>query len=243
MSKTAHSLTPTTSEIVALGAPTKLADGACVRLRQIRPSDKELLIRGFERLSRASRYRRFLAPMETLTDEMADYLTDVDHHDHEAIVALDEKSGEGIGVARYVRHGDRPGVAELAVTVMDDWQGRGLGTLLVQVLSARAREEGIDSFSALVLASNQEMLDLLNSLGPVRVVDRESGTVELEMPIPAVGLSPAIRKLLRVASRAEVVGPFRSGTAPRLAGRRASGPARSARSGRGRSRSARARRA
>ena len=209
---------PSTDELVAEGAPVRLRDGSHVRLRPIRPDDKEQLERGFDRLSPESRYRRFLCPMNELSDQMVEYLTDVDHHDHEAIVALDEESGEGVGVARYVRHLDRPEVAELAVTVMDDWQGRGVGTLLVQVLSARARAEGLTAFSALCLATNDEMLDLLQDLGPVHVVERNSGTVEVEMPIPDVGLSPVLRKLLRVSSRADVVAPMASGRPPRLAG-------------------------
>jgi GNAT superfamily N-acetyltransferase len=192
--------TPSTIELVALGAPIVLRDGSRVRLRQIRGSDKDLLLRGFERLSRESRYRRFLTPTGQLSTAAVRYLTEVDHHDHEAIVALDEESGEGIGVARYVRDGERSDVAEVAVTVVDDWQGRGLGTRLLEVASARAREEGIGSFTALMLATNQEMMSLLERLGPLRIVDCELGTVEIEMPIPEVGLSPALRKLLRIAA-------------------------------------------
>jgi hypothetical protein len=92
--------------------------------------------------------------------------------------------------------------------VTDDWQRRGLGTVLLEVAGARAREEGITTFTALLLASNQEMLDLLQSLGPVRVVDRERATVEIEMPIPEAGVSPALRKLLRVAARHDVAVPI-----------------------------------
>ncbi|MGZ4200567.1 MAG: N-acetyltransferase family protein [Thermoleophilaceae bacterium] len=195
---------PSTGEIVGLGAPVALRDGLCVRLRQIRPTDEPLLRRGFERLSSESRYRRFLMPMDSLSKRMTRYLTEVDHHDHEAIVALDEETGEGIGVARYVRSKDRPEVAELAVTVLNGYQQKGLGTLLVCVLAGRAREEGITTFSALMLASNHEMLELLQTLGPVRIVDHESGTVEVEMPIPEVGFSPAVRKLLQVAARTAV---------------------------------------
>jgi GNAT superfamily N-acetyltransferase len=142
--------------------------------------------------------------MPELTEAMARYLTEVDHHDHEAIIALDEETGEGIGVARYFRITEHRETAELAVTVIDDWQGRGLGTLLVEVLSARARKESITTFTALILAGNRVMMDVLTSLGPVRIVDREPGTVEIEMPIPAVGLSPALTKLLRIAARNEV---------------------------------------
>lgn len=202
------SLTPSTSELVALGAPIVLRDGSRVRLRQGHSSDKELLLRGFARLSPESRYRRFLATRLELSEAMVRYLTEIDHHDHEALAALDGKTGEGIGVARYVRNPQRPDVAEVAVTVIDDWQGKGLGTLLLEVLGARARAEGIRSFSALMLASNQQMMDVLEALGPVRIIDREVGTVEIEMPIPEVGLSPALTKLLRVAARTNVVVPL-----------------------------------
>lgn len=200
----AMSSVPSTSEIRLLGALTVLRDGSRVRLRQVRGSDKELFRSAFERLSDESRYRRFLGPMPELSESLLRYLVEVDHHDHEAIVAIDEETGEAVGDARYVRDIGRPDVAELAVTVIDDWQGRGLGSLLLEVIGARAREEGIPTFTALVLASNQEIVDLFEREGTVRVVDRESGTIELEMPIPAVGLSLAIRKLLRVAARGDV---------------------------------------
>ncbi len=194
------SSTPSTNELVALGAPIVLRDGSRVRLRQIHDADKDLLRRGFERLSMESRHRRFLTPTAHLTETEVRYLTEVDHHDHEAIVALDEKSGEGIAVVRYVRNPERPDVAEVAVTVVDDWQGRGLGTRLLEVASARARAEGVRSFTALMLATNHEVMSVLERLGPLRVVDREAGTVEVEMPIPEVGLSPALGKLLRIAA-------------------------------------------
>lgn len=180
----------------------ELRDGSRVRLRQGHSSDRELLKRGFARLSPESRYRRFLAAMPELTEVMVRYLTVIDHHDHEAIVALDDKSDEGIGVARYVRSKERPDLAEVAVTVIDDWQGRGLGTLLLDAISARARAEGIRTFSALVLATNDEMLDLLKRLDHVRIIDRAPGTVEIEVEIPDVGVAPALRKLLGIAAQA-----------------------------------------
>jgi hypothetical protein len=90
---------PLTDELVHVGAPVTLRDGSQVRIRQGHRSDRALLLEGFERLSSESRYRRFLVPMAELTDEMVRYLTEVDHHDHEAMIALDEETGEGIGVA------------------------------------------------------------------------------------------------------------------------------------------------
>jgi GNAT superfamily N-acetyltransferase len=201
-------LTPSTGELVALGAPIALRDGSRVRLRQGHRADKQLLLRGFERLGPESRYRRFLAAMPELSEKMVRYLTEIDHHDHEAIAAIDEKTGEGIGVARYVRDPERPDLAEAAVTVIDEWQGRGLGTLLLEVLGARARAEGIRSFTALMLATNQEVMDVLKVLGPVRTIDREVGTVEVEIPISEVGLSSVLKRLLHIAARQDVVVPL-----------------------------------
>lgn len=209
---------PSTTELVSVGAPIVLRDGGRVRIRQGHSSDRELLLRGFERLSPESRYRRFLTAMSELSEEAVRYLTEIDHHDHEAIIAVSEETGEGIGVARYVRDAERLDAAEIAVTVIDDWQGRGIGTLLVEVLSARAREEGIGSFTALMLADNADMMDMLSRLGPVRIVDQEVGTVAIEMPIPQVGLAPALKKLLRIAARHDLVVPSdgrRRGIAPR----------------------------
>ena len=79
-----------------------------MRVRQIRGGDKELLLRGFERLSPESRYRRFLTPTARLGGAMLRYLTEIDHHDHEALIRIDEATGEALGVARYVREVDIP---------------------------------------------------------------------------------------------------------------------------------------
>ena len=160
---------------------TRLRDGSSVLIRPITLEDRELLRSGFERLSERSRYMRFQAPTASLSDEQLTYLTVVDHHDHEGLVALDADSGDGVGVARFVRvNGD---VAECAVTVDDDWQGRGVATELLDRLVERAREEGIERFTALVLAENADALRLLERLGDT--VQRSSGPqVELEIELP-----------------------------------------------------------
>jgi GNAT superfamily N-acetyltransferase len=192
---------PPTHELVTIGAPAILRDGSRVRLRQGHHTDGDLLVRGFERLSNEGRYRRFLAATPELTPEMVSYLTEIDHHDHEAIVALEEETGEGIGVARYVRNLTQPDTAEVAVTVIDEWQGRGVGTLLLEVLGERARAEGIRGFTAMMLATNQQMMEVLAGLGPVHIVERDTGTVQIETPIPDTGLAPALKKLLQIAAR------------------------------------------
>ena len=201
---------PSTSELVTLGAPIKLRDGSRIRIRQGHRSDRELLLRGFQQLSAESRYRRFLTTLSELSGEMVRYLTEIDHHDHEAMIALDERTGDGIGVARYVRDPRRPDTAEVAVTVVDEWQGRGVGTLLLEVICGRARQEGVKTFTALMLATNQDMMDVFQALGPVRIVDQDTGTVEIEMPIPTLGVPPALKKLVQVSARREVVVPIDS---------------------------------
>jgi GNAT superfamily N-acetyltransferase len=193
-----------------------LRDGSRVLVRPIGPGDRELLRAGFERLGAESRYRRFLAPVGHLSERWLTYLTEVDHRDHEALAAIDPASGDGVGVARFVRSPARPDTAEAAVTVADDWQGRGLGTALLELLAARAREEGIVRFTALVLASNDEMVDLLRRPGPVRVVNRAAGTVEVETALPRGGLSPSMRRLLRLMSQPGAAGVQQPGRAEDL---------------------------
>jgi GNAT superfamily N-acetyltransferase len=181
------------------GVPFVLRDGSRVLIRPIRREDRDALRSAFERLSAESRYRRFLVPMASLSEGMLDYLTAVDHHRHEALVAIEPDTRTGLAVARFVRLADRPGTAEFAVTVDDAWQGRGLGSLLLEALAARARQEGITRFSAVALAENSEVRGLLGALGPLRVVDREQGTVEVEIELPERGIGPQLRALLRLA--------------------------------------------
>ena len=114
--------------------------------------------------------------MEKLTESQLTYLTDVDHHDHEAMIAFDLSTpGEVVGVGRYVREGESTDRAEAAVTVADDWQGKGLGGALTQILAGRAVEEGISAFTALLLADNDQMAALLGEVGRVEVVEQGGG--------------------------------------------------------------------
>jgi RimJ/RimL family protein N-acetyltransferase len=171
------------------GERVTLRDGAVVVVRQVRPGDADLLAEGFARLSEESRRLRFLSGKERLTTAELRYFTEVDHHDHEALGALDETDGRGLGVARYIRHADDPEAAEVAVTVVDEWQRRGLGTELLSRLIDRAREEGVHRFTALVSADNDATIRLLQGVGAdVRAVSREPGVVEYEISPPSEGL-------------------------------------------------------
>jgi RimJ/RimL family protein N-acetyltransferase len=179
-----------------------LRDGSQVLIRPITPDDRTLLSTAFAGLSDHSRYLRFQVPMPELSERQLDYLTMVDHHDHEALIALAE-AGEAVGVARFVRV-ERE-VAECAIAVADDWQGRGLGTELLDRLVERARQEDVRRFSAVVLAENAEAIRLLERLGDA--VRRPDGPqVELEVALPAQGRSDErVRGLLRGAASGALV--------------------------------------
>jgi RimJ/RimL family protein N-acetyltransferase len=171
------------------GRPVVLRNGSTVLIRQVQSADAPLVADGFAQLSARSRQLRFLTPKKELSPAELRYFTDVDHHDHEAVGALAD--GRGVGIARYIRDADDPQAAEIAVTIVDDWQGRGLGTELVAQLSERARCEGIRRFTALVAAGNPAMAGLLRSVR-ADLVRREPGALQYEITLaPAAEYSPA----------------------------------------------------
>lgn len=162
-----------------------LRDGTAVTLRLVRPGDKELFLEAWERLSPESRYRRFLSPKPVLTDAELRYLTELDHVDHLAIGAAVDRGGttQGLGVARFVRVAGRPDAADVAVTVVDDAQRKGLGRLLVSRLIVAAGERGIERFVCDVLATNDPMRALIRSLVPGVTEILDGPTFRVEMPL------------------------------------------------------------
>ena len=159
-----------------------LRDGSTVLIRQVRSDDAALLADGFARLGARSRQMRLMRRKNELCPAELRYFTDVDHHDHEALGALNQADGRGVGIARYIRDAKDPQAAEIAVTIVDDWQGRGLGTELLAQLPDRARSEGIRRFTALVSASNAAMAGLLRNMS-ANLVGRGPGTVEYEITL------------------------------------------------------------
>jgi len=174
-----------TLAVVSLQGPerVRLRDRSEIVIRPIDPRDREKFLAGFAALSPLSRYRRFLSPMARLDPRWVDYFTQVDHRDHEALIA-ETQTGEPVGVARYIRLREDPTTAEVAVTVVDPWQGRGAGSALLERVARRAHEEGITTFRATCLAENRAMLDLLRALGPASQTTAR-GVVEIEVDLPA----------------------------------------------------------
>jgi GNAT superfamily N-acetyltransferase len=165
-----------------------LKDGTRVLLRMIGPADKELLRKGFERLSPQSRYFRFFSSKPRLTDKELERLTEIDGINHFAIGAVlrnGQGEEEGLGTARFIRIDKEPEVAEPAVAVLDDYQGRGLGTLLLQRLVAAAHERGILRFRSSILADNVKMKNILGGMNPdILFMPADQGVIEVEFPLP-----------------------------------------------------------
>jgi len=167
-----------------------LRDGTPVRLRLVRPGDKDVLRTGFDRLSPEARYARFLAPKSSLSEEELRYLCEVDHENHVAIGAVldgDATSAPvGLGIARFIRLSDPPNTAEAAIAVADEAQHRGLGRLLFLRLLGAATERGIERFRCEVLGSNSGMAGLLAQISPDRSVEVGSGVMSIEIALPQV---------------------------------------------------------
>jgi RimJ/RimL family protein N-acetyltransferase len=161
------------------GARVRLPDGAEILVRPIEPGDAHDVAVGVQRLSALSRYHLFRTQVKGLSSAELAELTQVDHVSHEAMVAFDAATGEGIGVARYVRLPDDPATAQCTCVVLDAWQHRGVGTVLVKRLAARARAVGIERFTAHVLVGNEAARRLISRVADVVAEHRDGGTIEI----------------------------------------------------------------
>ncbi len=175
----------------------KLHSGSQISIRPIEPKDRAGLSSGIDRLSLQSRYQRFFVPVNRLQERDLTYLTLIDHHDHEALLAFDEDSGVGVAVARYVR--TSAAVAEPAIVVVDEWQRRGVGSALIAALVQRARNEGIVRFEAPVLASNGAAIRLFERIGPT---DKRPDGPEVKLIIELCEDPPATRREAELRRRA-----------------------------------------
>jgi RimJ/RimL family protein N-acetyltransferase len=171
----------------------RLSDGALVIVRPIREEDAEGFAHALTRLSDESRRRRFLNATPRLSARELRYLTAVDHDQHVALVAVEPGSGEILGSVRYVRIADRR--AELAIEVIDDWHGRGLGRALLEAIGAHAHANGLTRFTALVAGDNRPMQQAFKRA--VVTVEADYGELEYVLDVgalaPAPRRSPAIR--------------------------------------------------
>jgi RimJ/RimL family protein N-acetyltransferase len=186
-----------------IGQTVELRDGRTILVRQIGADDAERLADAFNRLSEESRQRRFLTPATELSSEDLDYLTNVDHRRHEAMVAIDPGDGRLVGSARYVQVPGERETAEVAVAVVDEWQRRGVATALLASLSGRAHENGVERFRAYVSSDNTVVLDALERAGATRAPGG-GGEIEFNVEVPRDGLGDRLRTALRAAAAGQL---------------------------------------
>ncbi|MDH3536802.1 MAG: GNAT family N-acetyltransferase [Gammaproteobacteria bacterium] len=144
-----------------------LADGRTLHIRAIRPSDRADLLREFRRLSPQTVRDRFFYAKQVLTPKELTFLTEVDFCCHVALVAELEIDAHRrpVAVGRSMCEQEQPDRSEIAITVIDEMQGRGIGKALLQHLIHCARELGVRYLDAMVLSENRRMYRLMRHTG------------------------------------------------------------------------------
>lgn len=158
-----------------------LRDGELVDFRPVKQTDKEILQKGMLALSSESRYFRFFSPISKLSDTQLCHFTEIDQQNHVAWIALahNEAEGRGLGSARFIRIQDQPEIAEFGLVVIDSYQQRGLGSILLAVLHRMASINGIKILRAWVLPDNTVMSKWLGRLGAVNVFENDVYRMDL----------------------------------------------------------------
>ncbi|HKA53046.1 MAG TPA: GNAT family N-acetyltransferase [Candidatus Binatia bacterium] len=156
-------------------------DGCAVAIRAIRPDDTGRLCEHFRSLSPTSAYFRFFGPKRRVSERELAGLTDIDFRRHVTLVATVRTTGAEriVGLGQYVVDDDRRQRAQLACSVVDEYQGRGIGTLLMEHLLGIARARGVVEFAADVLGDNHTMLRLLTKSGLAMHRSTQAGIVHL----------------------------------------------------------------
>lgn len=157
-----------------------LRDGSTIRIRPIAPEDRDALQAMVRGMSHKTSYQRFFRVKKELLPEELDHFTELDYQKRMALVAV--LDGQLVGVGRYDAHEDEPDTAEAAFAVADDYQQRGIGSLLLHRLTEYARLNGISAFVAHVLADNHVMLRVFRNAGYRISRDLEEGVFTLEFP-------------------------------------------------------------
>jgi CRP-like cAMP-binding protein len=165
--------------------PIQVRDGTELLLRPVLPGDTERTMQGHVEFSSETLYRRFMSP-RVPSPALMDYLSEVDYVDHFVWVvcdATDESAGYPVADARFVRDEHEPTVAEVAFTVADAYQRRGIGTFLMGALSVAARVDGVEKFSGRVLSDNLPMRTIMDHYGAVWQRD-DVGVVTTIIDVP-----------------------------------------------------------
>ncbi|RBP15599.1 acetyltransferase (GNAT) family protein [Roseiarcus fermentans] len=166
-----------------------LHDGSTVEIRAQKPEDRKEIIDLMEHASADTLYHRFFAVKRHFSEKEEHFFFDVNFVDHVVLIAVAERNGAPgiVGGARFVVI--EPGKAEVAFSVVDDFQHHGLGAVLMHAITAVARESGITEFTAEVLSDNASMLAVFEHSGLITSTRREGTTVHVTMLFPGAGSS------------------------------------------------------
>jgi RimJ/RimL family protein N-acetyltransferase len=170
-------------EAAAYSRPELLRDGRRMEIRALRPADRDNLLAAVGRVAPPSLYRRFLGAKHGFTEQEVAFFSNVDFINHVALVAVMPQDGREtiVGGARYIVA--QPGEAEVAFTVVDDYQGLGIGTVLLSHLAAIAHAAGIRELIADVLSDNAPMLAVFKKSGFPLSTKRESGVIHVTIEL------------------------------------------------------------
>ena len=162
-------------------AVEKLRNGERIVIRALRPQDRDDLMAAVDRISSDSLYRRFFAVRRHFTETEESFYLNVDFVSQVALIAVADANGQPIiiGGGRYVV--GEPGQAEVAFTVVDKYQGRGVGAALLRHLAMIARQAGLRELVAYVLPDNRAMLKVFEKSGLKYTAKRESGSVYVKL--------------------------------------------------------------
>lgn len=175
-----------------------LSNSAEIVLRPLEPGDTDLVSEVFDGLGPESRYHRFLVPKLTLTSSDLRRLTGIDHRDHEAVVAISAVDGRAIGVGRFIRLRNDPDTAEVAVTVVDAWQRRGVGGILTEALVARAQSLHVRKFAIFMARANAAAAQLTSRLpGSLECIAYDRQTAEFVVTLTRTDRHSDFRSTVR----------------------------------------------
>ena len=174
----------------ALASPFFLPDGRRLQFGPVSRASRPLVERAIAGLSPLTSYRRFFTVRNRLSDAELDALADLDGVDRFAVGASvrNGAGADGVGVARFARDRERRNVADLALLVVDAFQGIGVGRALLARLAAVALGRGIDTFRGMVLVDNPPMLRLLRAAAPDLRMTRVDDYFEVEAPLSSITL-------------------------------------------------------
>ena len=181
-----------------------LRDNTYLCFKSLEKRDRGKFIEGFKKLSKASVYHRFFGFMKELSDKQLEDLLNTDKKDHVAWTALDIKNDDmiGVGVGRFKRSTTNPHEAELALTVIDEYQNKGTGSILLAIMYFLASKLEIDIFTGFILSDNSKLIQRFRELGAI--MTRTGNEFEMRLPvfknfnkIPKSNYSSVIKPILQ----------------------------------------------